>query len=150
MIENGRWTTLVLRCPYCAYFFVGSVIGVAAILLRELIGRLLGVESPSIYAATVAIVNALGVLTAFFAHRRFTFVNPHGESPVRGSLIKFVLIALFGIAISSAVSVALRYGLRMDDWLGVFAASVAFAVAVILASFVTYSLNARWNFNERA
>ena len=146
MSLSARWRSLARSCPYCAYFIVGSAVSGTAVLVRELMQWALGSDSPVLYATTVALVNVLGMVTAFFAHQRFTFAAHELEGGARGSLWKFVAIAMLGTVVTAATAVILRYGLRMDAWLGRMAPPVAFAVALVLASLLNYYLNSIWNF----
>lgn len=149
MSAGERWAALARRCPYCAYFIVGSVVSLAALLVREMMQWALGADSPVLYASTVAVVNILGMVAGFYAHQRFTFEAHRNDGPARGSLWRFILIAALGTAVTAIAAVALRYGLRMDTWLGRWAPTLAFAGALVLASVLNYYLNRIWNFGPR-
>ena len=62
------------------------------------------------------------------------------------TLSLFTLIALLGMALVAALSVAIRYGFGADQMLGRYGAGVAFALATLLVSIITYALNSLYTF----
>ena len=82
-------------------------------------------------------------------NRRFTF---SGNEAARGwsRFIPFVAVALVGLVCTWLISLALRYGLPLTALIGKSSAPVAFAAATVLASLITYPLNALFVFGNQS
>jgi hypothetical protein len=61
-------------------------------------------------------------------------------------MYRFTLVALGGMAVTTMLSYQICYNLGLDTLLGPFLPSFAFGLATLIASLLTYSLNARYTF----
>src|SRR5690606_34253620 len=84
-----------------------------------------------------------GILLSFALNSGLTFRQRRGERRLR-ALPRFAAIALLGLGTTSALSLALRYGLALDAVLGSLADAAAFVAAALCASVLAYSLTARF------
>jgi putative flippase GtrA len=89
----------------------------------------------------------VGIAVSYFLNHRFTF---SGDAASNNWLrfILFVAVALVGLVCTWLLSVALRYGLPLPELIGKSSATVAFGIATLLASLVTYPLNALFVFGK--
>ena len=115
---------------------------------RELIDRLLAADTVLYYSLSVVLAYAVGVLLSFLLNRRFTFEKP-GSDQGFSKFVLFVAIALAGLVSTWLLSLALRYGLGLQESLGEASAAIAFATAALLSSAITYPLSAWFVFRRR-
>ena len=136
--DNPRGARLYLR--FC---LVGAVVAVAALL--SLAGlQLLVPQTPTGYAASVAIVYVNGIALSFFLQRRFVFVASPGRQLVR--FTRFVVTALFGAILTSAVSSGFRFTVNWPNAINAYSGFLSFIVACLLASAMTFSIYRYWVF----
>ena len=138
-----------MRCIYCKYFLVGALIGCAAIAARELVGMLLRSDTPVLYLTSIIVVYTGGIIASFCGHYRVTFSHVRHRRATLESIGKFVGIALIGMLITALLSYQIRYRLGLQPFLGKALPALAFGVATLLASFITYKLNSKFIFIER-
>jgi putative flippase GtrA len=84
---------------------------------------------------------------SFLANHRFTFGGTHSRDWRK--FLLFTSVALVGMASTWLLSLLLRYGAHLDAIAGKFSATLAFAVATLLSSTITYPLNALLVFRKR-
>jgi putative flippase GtrA len=132
---------------YGRFLMVGAVVAVLTIACRELIGHFLGPDTPVFYSVSVVCAYGLGILLSFVLNRRFTFMQASAVG--WAACARFIAIALLGMFLTWTLSIALRYGLMLQPLLGDASAGLAFALAALLSSGVTYPLNARLVFHMR-
>ena len=123
------------------FFLVGTVVGVLAIALRELIAAALPADTPLFYSISIVGVYIFGILTSYILQRRFTFKLGPEESSGR-RLISFIAVALIGALSTWLMSLIFRYGLDFDRTFGHLSGSMAFAAAAVSSSALTYTLDA--------
>lgn len=147
-MESDNQGTLL---TYLRYAVIGGIVGVFAVIARELIGAALPADTPEYYALSVAIVYAVGILASYAGHRRFTFrhVDMTNRTTAR-SLSAFTFIALFGLACTTGLSVVIRYMFPAVEYLGDFSAPFSFALATVITSVITFSLNAKYSYFGRS
>ena len=138
-----------MRCIYCKYFLVGSLIGCTAIAAREFVSILLPSDTPAFYLASVVIVYAGGIVASFYGHYRVTFSHVRHKRATLDSVGKFTGIAVIGMFITAFLSYQIRYHFGLHPVIGKALPAVAFAAATLLASVVTYLLNSKFTFIER-
>lgn len=126
---------------YGRFFIVGTVVGLSAIGLRELIAIALPSDTPLYYSLSVLIVYVLGVLASYVLHHGFTFQSSRDLHSVT-VFLPFVVVAFVGAASTWALSVFFRYGLEFGELFGRLGGAAAFALAATLSSVFTYMLNA--------
>ncbi len=124
---------------YPAYVGVSAFVGVLTVAAREAIGWMLGSDSPSSYAASVVLAYLLGTLLNYGLQGMVTFRQPASTR----MLVRFAAVSALGLLLTTVLSVVLRYGLALDALFGMFGPAVAFGCAALLASAVTFSVNAR-------
>jgi putative flippase GtrA len=132
---------------YARFLVVGGITGVITIGCRELIAFLLPSDSPGFYSLSVVCANSIGTAINFVLNRQYTFstAGVTGWSRFGG----FAVVAVIAMLSTWGLSVAIRYGLKLDAMLGEFAGGCAFAVATLLTSLITYPLNASVIFRRR-
>jgi putative flippase GtrA len=130
---------------YPRFFIIGSVVGIATVLVRELISIMLDADDKVEYLITICGAYGFGIIASFTLQRLFTFRN-HGESRARDPFILFTLVALAGGALVALLSFLLRYTLLFDTLFNEYAATVAFIIASLLVSVVSYWVNAKFVF----
>jgi putative flippase GtrA len=115
---------------------------------REVFGRLLVPDDALHYSVSVVLAYMVGIAVSFFLNHRFTFL---GGAASRNwpRFMLFVAVALVGLVCTWLISLALRYGLPLPALIGKSSALVAFALATLLASLITYPLNALFVFGEQ-
>lgn len=130
---------------YLRFLCVGAFVGVVTVACRELIAGLLQTDTMLSYTLSVGAAYTAGILLSFALNSGLTFRQRRGERRLR-ALPRFAAIALLGLGTTSALSLALRYGLALDAVLGSLADAAAFVAAALCASVLTYSLTARFVF----
>jgi putative flippase GtrA len=133
---------------YVRFLVSGAVVAVITIACRELIGSLLGADTALYYSVSVVLAYAIGIVLSFVINQRFTFQTTAASRDWSKFLV-FVGIALAGMASTWALSLTLRYGLGLEAALGDISAGVAFALAALLSSALTYPLSALLVFRRR-
>lgn len=129
---------------YSSYLLVGVFVGLVTVGLREVIGALLPADTPFYYSVSIVVVYAIGILLSFVMQRLLTFKSTMacsliGDLPRLG---RFIVVAGIGAGATWLIALGLRYGLAFDTIFGRYGASMAFGVAAVVASLITYSLNA--------
>jgi putative flippase GtrA len=133
---------------YARFLTIGGLVGLLTIGVRELVGSALPGDGPLGYSVSIVIAYCVGILSSFELNRRFTF-RSSAPSQQRDELPSFIACAIVGLVVTWALSLLLRYGLALDAAIGRLARPVAFATATLLASLLTYFLNARFVFRSR-
>ena len=135
---------------YLKYLVIGAVVGIASIIGREIIALFLPADTPGYYALSVAGVYAVGILASYTGHRKVSFshVDMEGQSTA-SSMTWFTVIALVGLLCATVLSVCIRYLLPIQAIFGAHSATVAFAIATVITSVITFTLNSRHTFRER-
>jgi putative flippase GtrA len=129
---------------YLTYLLIGGVVGVLALLSRELAGRLLP-NTRFWYVFLILIIYCGGILVSFILQKRYTFRGATSTQP-RRQLFLFVLLAIFTGFLTAALSYFLRYGLDMDIFLGKWAPTAAFGLATLATSTLNFFLNSHFIF----
>jgi putative flippase GtrA len=135
------------RRQYFIYCIVGAVIGLTAVIVRELLDCILPSEIPLYYGLSVMIVYAGGIIAGYYAHSKYTFrkrtvAGLHGRS-----FLVFILIAVFGMFLTAALALMFMYVLDFNRIFQQAGAAISFVIAVVLVSVVTYGLNVRFTFS---
>lgn len=135
---------------YLKYLFIGAIVGIASIVGREVLALYLPADTPEYYALSVAVIYAFGILVSYTGHRKVSFshVDMEGQNTA-SSMTWFTLIAIFGLLCATGLSVGIRYFLPIQGVFGAYSATVAFAIATVITSILTFTLNARHTFRER-
>lgn len=131
--SRSRWRL------YLAYLGVSTFVGALTIAAREALGSVLGRDNPGSYALTVALAYVCGTILNYTLQGRFTFRQPSSAR----MLARFATVAVVGMFLTAVLAAALRYGLAFDMLFGRFGPAAAFAGGALLASALTFSVNAR-------
>ena len=140
--SSGTRASIARPPRFAVYLGVGAFVGLLTVGLRELIGRALPADNPLTYSASVLVAYAFGIALSFVLQRRLTFADAHVERPT-AAFAMFGVVAAVGAGVTWLLSLAFRYWLGLDRWLGPFGASVAFGAAALCAAALSYQLNAR-------
>ena len=136
----------ISQCVYCRYLIVGAIVGIIAIVARELLSYLLPADSPSYYLLSVIIIYTGGIIASFYSHFHVSFSHVQNKHATMVSMGKFTLVALAGMSVTSLLSYQIRYSLKLEPVFGALLPSVAFGAAAMTASLLTYTLNVRYIF----
>jgi len=131
---------------YIRYLAVGAIVGILAIIAREVLALLLPDDSPGYYLLSIIIVYTGGIIASFYGHFHVSFSHIKEKQATLGSMFKFTLVALIGMVVTTFLSYLIRYNLDLAPLLGPVLPSFAFGVATLATSLLTYSLNARFTF----
>lgn len=134
------------RCRYCRYFVIGAIVGVLAVLAREGIMLLVANDTPAYYAASVVIVYVGGVLASYYGHRRVTFGDIVHSRSTADALGRFTVIAVFGLVMTTLLSLFFRYAIPMTGIAETYKPTLAFVLAALITSVATFLLNAVFTF----
>ena len=138
------------KCIYCRYLVVGSVVGILAIVARELISYLLPADSPGYYILSVIIIYTAGIIASFYGHFHVSFSHIKNKHASIVSMFRFILVALAGMGVTSVLAYQIRYSLNFETVFGRLLPSIAFGTAALTASLLTFTLNARYVFVDPA
>ncbi|HFD11031.1 MAG TPA: GtrA family protein [Crenotrichaceae bacterium] len=130
---------------YPQFFIIGSMVGIATVLVRELISILLKSDGRMDYLISICGAYGFGIIASFTLQRLFTFRN-HGKKRARDHFIPFTLVALGGCILVALLSFLLRYTLLSHPIDNEYAATIAFITASLLVSIVSYWVNAKFVF----
>ena len=133
---------------YLVYFVVGGFVGVLTVVIREVFAGLTH-DSPSFYALSVSLAYSIGIVLSFTLHKLITFKSVLNRPTHRFSFVMFTLIAITGLILTSGFAVLIRYGLDLDRWLYQYAGMIAFIIASLATSVITYGLNARFSVTSK-
>jgi len=126
---------------YRRFFLVGTVVGLLAIALRELIAAALPADTPLFYSISVVVVYVFGILASYVLQHRFTFEVSLTKSD-RRRFMTFIGVSLIGAVATWLLALVFRYELGVDQVFGQLSGSMAFAAAAVSSSILTYTLNA--------
>ncbi len=130
---------------YPRFFMIGSLVGIATILVRELIASMLGSDGKLDYLITICGAYGFGIIASFTLQRLFTF-RDHGDRRARDYFVLFTLVAIAGGVLVALLSFVFRYALLADSLFNQYAPSVAFITASLLVSVLSYWVNAKYVF----
>src|SRR5690349_4835694 len=111
---------------YARFLFVGAIVGIITVGARELIGRVLVADTRQAYSASVILAYVIGITLSFMLNNRFTFSNSSGYERSWKIFLQFAGIAIIGLLTVWLLSLALRYGLRLDEFVGCWARLLSF------------------------
>lgn len=130
---------------YPQFFIIGSGVGIATVLVRELIDFLLDSNGQIEYLISICGAYGFGIISSFTLQRLFTFRN-HGSRRAIDHFIPFVLVALAGGVLVALLSFVFRYAVLVDRGLAEYAATIAFVTASLVVSILSYWVNAKFVF----
>jgi putative flippase GtrA len=130
---------------YPRFFMIGSLVGIATILVRELIASMLGSDGKLDYLITICGAYGFGIIASFTLQRLFTFRNDEGKR-ASGHFVLFVLVAMTGGALVALLSFVFRYALLNDSLFNQYTPTLAFIAATLLVSVLSYWVNAKYVF----
>ncbi|WP_426417214.1 GtrA family protein [Aestuariirhabdus sp. LZHN29] len=132
---------------FARYLIVGSVVGISAVLFRELLALLMPAQHTGYYLFTVVVTYAVAIVASYLLQRLFTF-NYEVIDSHRRVFVSYIVVALIGGSVTSMLSVGVRALLLDVGPLAHFADTLAFIVGALGASVVTYLLNLLWVFRR--
>ncbi|NMF60557.1 GtrA family protein [Pseudanabaena yagii] len=133
---------------YPIYFIVGGFVTLVTIVLRDFIGRFL-YGSAWEYVMSIAIVYVVGTILSYFLQSRFTFKD--NKKKTRSFKYKFsyyTVVQLLGMGVTIVFSLLIRYLLFPITILAQFRDTIAFIIASLIASIVTYGISKVYIFKE--
>lgn len=133
---------------YARFLMVGGFVALITVGTREVIGLLLAADTTRHFSISVAVAYAVGITLSYLLNHRFTFRSSAGSRHWR-KLLAFVGIACVGLVCTWLLSVTIRYGTPLTAAVGKYSAAIAFSLAALLSSILTYPLNAILVFNAK-
>ncbi len=130
---------------YPRFFIIGSGVGIATVMLRELIDMMLVAGGKIEYLISICGAYGFGIIASFTLQRVFTFQYDR-EKRTRDHFLPFTFVAIAGGVLVALLSFLFRYALSFDSFLNQYAASVAFMTASILVSVLSYWVNVKYVF----
>ena len=132
-LSRSRWRL------YPAYLGVSAFVGLLTVAAREALGWMLAMDNPGSYSFTVVLAYLFGTVLNYALQGIVTF----RQAASARMLVRFAAVALVGMFLTAVLAAALRYGLAFDVLFGRFGPAAAFAGGALLASAMTFSVNAR-------
>jgi putative flippase GtrA len=132
---------------YVRFLVVGGFVALITIGVREVMASVLAADTAIYFSVSVVSAYVVGIALSYLLNHWFTFRGVDSFQWHR--LLLFVGIAFVGLLLTWLLSLAIRYGTPVGENFGKYSASMAFAVAALLSSLVTYPLNALLVFNKR-
>lgn len=129
---------------YLRFLLVGGGVGITAIAIREVVALLLPGDTPEYFLLSVIAAYGFGIMASFVLHWRITFGRHHAIGV--SVFLRFLGVTLAGWAITSGLSLAIRYLLPTDAYLDAYAGMFSFATSAVCASLFTYLLNSHFVF----
>lgn len=133
---------------YPAYFIVGGFVTLITIVIRDLIGKFL-YRSELEYILSIVIVYSFGIVLSYFLQSRFTFKTQAKQ--IRSFKYKFssyTVIQIVGMGVTIGSSLLFRHLLSSTTVIAQFRDTIAFIIASLIASVVTYTVSRMHIFKE--
>lgn len=134
---------------YVRFLMVGGFVGLITVGIREVIGHLLTVDTVFNYSVSVTMAYIIGIVLSFLLNHRYTFQGDITSRRWRNFLL-FFGVAFAGLLSTWLLSVGFRYSTNLDSLAGRFSGAIAFVLATLLSSLITYPLNAKIVFRNSA
>ena len=136
--------TLSLR-QYASYAAVAVAAFLVTVSSREAFAWMLPADTAWFYTVSMAMAYALGIVVNFTLQHALTFRSGRSDKSW-GMFLGFVAVAALGGAVTVAAALAFRYVLGFPLLFGELAGTAAFVAGTVIASVVTYWMNARFVF----
>ncbi|WP_218081007.1 GtrA family protein [Anthocerotibacter panamensis] len=132
---------------YPTYFVVGTSIALFTIGVRQVLGWCLGDSHALGYILSMVVAYSLGIILSYIFQRRFTFTKRRGRTPGLERVL-YVGTALLGMLLTVVFSLGLHSFLALVPILPEVHNNLAFAVAALATSVITYLINKFITFTE--
>ncbi len=124
---------------YPTYFIVGGFVTAVTIILRHMIGGFLQ-RSPEEFAISIVAVYTVGIILSYFLQSRFTFQTQKTQTrSFKYKFLSYVAVQLAGMGVTIALSLLIRYLLLPVAIPIKLVDTIAFVIASLIASVVTYT-----------
>jgi putative flippase GtrA len=130
-----------MKRSFGTFLAVGGAVGVATLLLREVLACLLPADVPLWYGVSVVVAYTVGIVASFFLQGRVTFARELQDLSW-GQFQRFVVVAIAGALVALLTSLGVRYLLVLDLLLGELAATTAFAMGALAAAVFNFFFSA--------
>ncbi len=124
------------------------MVGALAIFAREILASLLPADTPGYYLLSVILVYSGGIFASYYGHRKITFGHRKLTHVTVKSVCMFTIIAILGLIVTAALSAFIRYEIPMAAVVERHKPALSFALAVIISSTLTFSLNNIFTFSK--
>ena len=133
---------------YPTYFLVGGFVTAVTIILFDIIGRLLQRSAKELMISIVA-VYTVGIILSYILQSRFTFQTQKTQTrSFKYKFLSYVAVQLAGMGVTITLILPIRYLLLTLPTLPVSRDTIAFAIASLIASVVTYTVSKMHIFKE--
>lgn len=126
---------------YPTYFIVGGCVTLIVVILRDIIGRLLN-KSAWEYVLSIIAVYTIGIILSYVCQSRFTFTTQqkHKRS-FKYKFTSYTIVQLVGMGVTITFSLLFRWLLFPFTILAGVRDTIAFIIASLIASVVTYTVS---------
>jgi putative flippase GtrA len=133
---------------YPTYFIVGGFVTAVTIILFDIIGRLLQRSAKELMISIVA-VYTVGIVLSYILQSRFTFQTQKTQTrSFKYKFLSYVAVQLAGMGVTISLILPIRYLLFTLPTLPISRDTIAFAIASLIASIVTYTVSKMHIFKE--
>jgi putative flippase GtrA len=133
---------------YPTYFIVGSFVTAVTVILRHTIGEFLQ-RSAEEFAISIVAVSAIGIVLSYILQSRFTFQTQKTQTrSFRYKFVSYVAVQLAGMGVTIAFSLLIRYLLLPSPIPIKLRDTIAFIIASLIASAITYTVSKIHIFKE--
>jgi putative flippase GtrA len=126
---------------YPTYFIVGGGVTLVVVILRDIIGRFLN-KSAWEYVLSIIAVYTIGIILSYVFQSRFTFTDQHKQKrSFKYKFTSYTLVQLVGMGVTIGFSLVFRWLLFPITVLSQVRDTIAFILASLIASVVTYTVS---------
>jgi putative flippase GtrA len=133
---------------YPSYFIVGGFVTAVVIILRHMLGEFLQ-RSPEEFVISIVAVYSVGIILSYILQSRFTFQTQKTQTrSFKYKFVSYVAVQLAGMGVTIAFSLLIRYLLLPSPIPIKLRDTIAFIIASLIASVVTYTVSKIHIFKE--
>lgn len=135
-----------VQSQYFSYLIIGGVVGLITLLSQRCIAWFLSSNAIFYYMVSVLLAYLLGIFINFTLQKKFTFFSIPIQSKRKRQILRFFLVAIIGSFVTVVLAAMFKYEMCFSVLFGGLSGTIAFALASILVSVLTYSLNSKFVF----
>lgn len=124
------------------------IVGVLAVVALEAMMLLVAKDTPAYYAGSVVVVYVGGIFASYFGHHWVTFGDIERSRSTADALGRFAIIAIFGLIMTTLLSLFFRYAIPMTGIAEKYKPTLAFVAAALITSVATFLLNSTFTFTK--
>jgi putative flippase GtrA len=126
---------------YPTYFIVGGGVTLVVVILRDIVGRFLN-KSAWEYVLSIIAVYTIGIILSYVFQSRFTFASQQKQPrSFKYKFTSYTIAQLVGMGVTIGFSLLFRWLLLPITILAQVRDTIAFIMASLIASVVTYTVS---------